>query len=128
MQQNPLADALSAIKNAERVGKKECVIKASKLIREILKIFQYNCYIGKFEFIQDGRGGKYRVELKGKIIDTNVISPRFSVKVDEFEKWEKRKLPARGVGLLILTTPKGILDHRKAKELHVGGKLLCYVY
>jgi len=58
-----------------------------------------------------------------------VISPRFSVKVDEFEKWEKRKLPARGVGLLILTTPKGILDHRKAKELHVGGKLLlCYVY
>jgi len=40
MQQNPLADALSAIKNAERVGKKECVIKASKVVREILKIFQ----------------------------------------------------------------------------------------
>jgi small subunit ribosomal protein S8 len=128
MQQNLLADALSAIKNAERVGKKECIIKASKLIKEILKIFQAHGYIGKFEFIHDGRGGKYRVELKGKIVDTNVISPRFSVKLEEFEKWEKRKLPARGVGLLILTTPKGILDHRKAKELHVGGKLLCYVY
>lgn len=128
MQQNPLADALSAIKNAERVGKKEVIVKASKMIREILKIMQKHGYIGKYEFIFDGRGGKYRIELKGKIIDTNVISPRFSVKVDEFEKWEKRKLPARGVGLLILTTPKGILDHRTAKELHVGGKLLCYVY
>jgi len=85
-------------------------------------------YIGAFEFIDDGKSGKFRVELKGKIIDVNVIKPRFSVKVEEFEKWEKRYLPAREVGLLILTTPKGIIDHKKARELHVGGKLLAFVY
>jgi len=85
-------------------------------------------YIGNFEFIQDGRGGKFKVELKGKIIDCNAIKPRFSVKVDEFEKWEKRYLPAYNVGILILTTNKGVIDHSKAKELRVGGKLLCYVY
>lgn len=128
MLQDPLADALSTIKNAERVGKNECVIRASKLIKSILKIMQENDYIGSFEFIDNGKGGKFRVELKGKIVNTNVIKPRFSIKVDEFEKWEKRFLPARDIGLLILSTPKGVMDHKKAKQLHVGGKLISFVY
>ena len=128
MQHDLLADALSAIKNAERVGKKEVEVKASKLIGNVLKIMKERGYIGNFKFIQDGKGGKFKIELKGKIIDCNVIKPRFSVKVDEFEKWEKRYLPAYNVGILILTTNKGVIDHSKAKELRVGGKLLCYVY
>ena len=128
MQHDLLADALSAIKNAERVGKKEVEVKASKLIGNVLKIMKEKGYIGNFKFIQDGKGGKFKIELKGKIIDCNVIKPRFSVKVDEFEKWEKRYLPAYNVGVLILTTNKGVIDHSKAKELRVGGKLLCYVY
>jgi small subunit ribosomal protein S8 len=123
-----LADALAAIKNAERVGKKECITRASKEIKAVLKVMQDKGYIGSFEFIDDGKSGKFRVELKGKIIDCNVIKPRFSVRLDEFEKYEKRFLPARSFGLLILTTPKGIMDHNKAKELHVGGKLLAFVY
>lgn len=128
MLHDPLADALVTIKNAERIGKKECVIRASKVIKAVLKIMKDHGYIKAFEFIDDGKGGKFRVELKGKIIDVNVIKPRFSIKVEEFEKWEKRYLPAREVGLLILTTPKGIIDHKKARELHIGGKLLVFVY
>lgn len=128
MRHDLLADALVAIKNAERVGKKECVIRASKVIKAVLKIMQDHGYIGAFEFIDDKKGGKFRVELKGKIINTNVIKPRFSVGIDEFEKFEKRVLPARGYGFLILTTSKGIMDHVKAKKLHVGGKLLAFVF
>jgi small subunit ribosomal protein S8 len=48
--------------------------------------------------------------------------------LDEFEKYEKRFLPAKSFGLLILTTPKGVMDHNKAKELRVGGKLLAFVF
>jgi len=128
MQHDLLADALSAIKNAERVGKKEVEVKASKLIGNVLKLMKEKGYIGNFKFVQDGRGGKFKIELKGKIVDCNVIKPRFSVKVEEFEKWEKRYLPAYNVGILILTTNKGVMDHSKAKKLRVGGKLLCYVY
>lgn len=128
MLHDPLADALSAIKNAERVGKKECIIRASKIIRAVLEILKEHNYIENFDFIDDGRSGKFKVELKGKIIDCNVIKPRFSVRVEEFEKWEKRYLPARDIGILILTTSKGIVDHKKAKELHVGGKLLAFCY
>jgi len=128
MLQDPLADALAAIKNAERVGKKECVTRASKEIKAVLKVMQEKGYIGAFEFIDDGRSGKFKIELKGKIIDCNVVKPRYSVRLDEFEKYEKRFLPAKSFGSLILTTPKGIMDHDKARELRVGGKLLAFVF
>lgn len=128
MLHDPLADMLSTIKNAEKVGKDSCITKSSKVIKEILKIMQEKGYIGAYEYIEDGRGGKFQIELKGKIIDCNTIKPRYSTKVDEFEKWEKRYLPAREFGLLILSTPKGIIDHKKAKELRTGGKLLAYIY
>ena len=128
MLHDPLADVLSTIKNAERVGKTECVTKSSKVIRAVLKTMQKKGYIGAFELVDDGRGGKFKIELKSKIIDCNVVKPRFSVKVEEFEKWEKRFLPAKGIGILIVSTPKGIIDHTKARELHTGGKLLAFVY
>lgn len=128
MLHDPLADALSAIKNAERIGKRECVVKSSKLVKKVLEVMKSHGYVGNFEFIDDGRGGKLKVELKGKIIDCNVIKPRFSVSIKEYEKFEKRFLPAREVGILIVTTSKGVMDHEKAKKMKLGGKLLAYCY
>jgi len=128
MQNNLLADALSKIKNAEKVGEKEVIVKRSKLIENVLKVMQEHKYIDGYEVILDNRGGLIKVYLKNKIVDCNAISPRFSVKVEEIEKYEKRFLPAHNVGILILTTPKGVIDHKKARELHIGGKLLAYVY
>lgn len=128
MLQDTLADVLSNIKNAEKLGRKECVTRAGREIKEVLKVLQEHGYIGTFEFIDDGKSGKFKIELKGKVIDCNVVKPRHSAKIEEFEKFEKRFLPGREFGLLILTTPKGVMDHRKAKELHVGGKLVAYAY
>ncbi|MEM5793263.1 MAG: 30S ribosomal protein S8 [Candidatus Aenigmatarchaeota archaeon] len=128
MRQDLLADALITIKNADAVGKKECIIPASKLIGEILKIMQKEKYIGIFEFIDDGKSGNFKVHLNNRINKCNVIKPRYSVGVDEFEKFEKRYLPAKDFGILILTTNKGVMTHIEAKKNHVGGKLLAYVY
>lgn len=128
MLQDPLADVLTVIKNAERIGKGECVVKANKLAGNILKVMQDSGYIGTFEKIEDGKGGMFKIELKGKIIDTKVVKPRFAVGVGEYEKWEKRYLPAKNIGLLIVSTPKGVVDHKKAKELRLGGRLLSFIY
>jgi len=128
MLQDILADVLSTIKNAEHSGKKECLTRASKLVKSVLSIMQKNNYIGTFEFIDDGKSGKFKIELVGKIIDCNVIKPKHSVQIKDMEKWEKRFLPAREFGLLILSTTKGIMDHKKAKQQHIGGKLIAYVY
>ncbi len=124
-----LADALINLKNNEAVGKKECFIKpASKLIGNVLKVMQKYNYIGGFEFIDDGRGGKYKVQLIGKINDCKAIKPRYSVGKDEFMEWEKRYLPSRHLGILIVSTSKGVMSHKEAKENKIGGKLLAYVY
>jgi len=61
---DPLADALSVIKNAESVGKPECTIHpASKLIGRALKVMADRGYIGEFEFVDDGKSGMFRVKL-----------------------------------------------------------------
>ena len=128
MLQDPLADALTVIKNAEMIGKGKCVVRTNKLIGNILKVMHDNDYIGAFETIENGKGGIFKIELKGKIIDTRVIKPRFAVGIDDYEKFEKRFLPARNIGLLVVSTPKGVMDHKKAKELRLGGRLLSYIY
>ncbi|MEM0475288.1 MAG: 30S ribosomal protein S8 [Candidatus Norongarragalinales archaeon] len=124
-----LANALNAIKVAEEKGKSEVVIKpASKLVRETLLLLQQNEFIGEFEFVDDGKSGQFVVKLLGKINDCGAIKPRFAVKLGEFEKYEQRFLPARDVGLLVVSTPKGLLTHTKAKEKKSGGRLVAFVY
>ncbi|KAA0001872.1 MAG: 30S ribosomal protein S8 [Thermoplasmata archaeon] len=129
MLNDPLANALVAIKNAERVGKRECTIKpASKLIGRVLKLMQDYGYIEVFEWIDDGKAGVFKVILKGNINDCNVIKPRYSIKKNEFEKWESRYLPAENFGILIISTNKGIISQYEAKKEGIGGRLLGYVY
>ncbi len=128
MRQSILSDCMSTLKNAESVGKDRCTVEASKIVMEALKTLQEKKYIGEFEKIEDNRGGKFRIELLGKINDCNAIRPRFSVKKNEFEKWEKRYLPAKGMGFLIVTTPYGIMTHEEAKSKEIGGKLVAFVY
>ncbi|MCG7852377.1 MAG: 30S ribosomal protein S8 [Methanosarcinaceae archaeon] len=126
---DPLADALSTIKNAETIGKPSCTIKpASKLIGNVLKVMKDRGYLGEFEFVDDGKAGVYNLELIGRINKCGAIKPRYSVKATDFEKWEKQFLPAKNFGTLILTTSKGVISQYEARENDVGGQLLAYVY
>jgi len=126
---DPIADAMISIKNSDNASKKECVFRpASKLLGQILKVISKEGYIGKVELIDDGREGLYKIELLGKINECRAIKPRYAVKKDGFEKYEKRYLPSKDVGVLIVTTSKGVLTQKEAKEKGVGGRLLAYVY
>ena len=126
---DPLADALSTIKNAESIGKPSCTIKpASKLIGNVLKVMKDRGYLGEFEFVDDGKAGVYNLELIGRINKCGAIKPRYSVKTTDFEKWEKQFLPAKNFGTLIVTTSKGVIFQYEARENDVGGQLLAYVY
>jgi small subunit ribosomal protein S8 len=124
-----LANGLTAIMNNEMRNKRECIISpASKLLGRALRIMQLNGYIGEFEFVDDGRSGKFRVQLLGRVNKCGAVRPRFSVKVDKFEEWEKKFLPSRDVGILVISTPKGVLSHKEAKEKRMGGKLIAFIY
>ncbi|PIN98699.1 MAG: 30S ribosomal protein S8 [Candidatus Diapherotrites archaeon CG10_big_fil_rev_8_21_14_0_10_31_34] len=126
---DPVADALINLKNYEMASKKECTFKpASKLITEILKILMKKGFIEKYELIDDGRDGMFKVELKGKINECKAIKPRYAVKKHEFEKYEKRFLPSKEIGILIVSTSKGVMTHKEAKSKDVGGRLIAFVY
>jgi small subunit ribosomal protein S8 len=128
MRHDMIADAFSVIKNAEDIGKAECVTPASSLIKNMLLIMQKEKYIGEFEHIDDGRGGKFKIQLLGNINKCGAIKPRFSVGKADFIRWEKRFLPAATLGLLIVSTSGGVISHKDAKKKEIGGKLLGYVY
>ena len=124
-----LADALKTILNAERAGKRQVLIRpSSKVIIRLFKLMQKRNYIGDFEVVDDRRGGKVVIELLGRINKCGVISPRFDIKVNEYEKWIANLLPSRQFGYLVLTTNIGIIDQDKARRKHVGGKLLGFFY
>jgi small subunit ribosomal protein S8 len=127
-----LANALATIKNCEMRGKREAIIMpASKLIAEVLKVIQKEGYIGEFEYIDDGRWGKFRVQLLGRINNIGVIKPRTSVKYRELVKLPehlRKYLASRDIGILILSTNQGVMSHKEAIKRRIGGILLAYVY
>lgn len=124
-----LTNGLITIINNETRNKRECIISpASKLLGRVLRIMQLNGYIGEFEFIDDGRQGKFKVQLLGRINKCGPIKPRYPAKVGEFEDWEKKFLPSRDVGIMVVSTSKGVIAHRDAEEKNIGGRLLAFVY
>ncbi len=124
-----LSNAMGKIKNAENVGKKEVMLRpVSKLIRDVLDVILKNGYIGGYEYI-DGKGkDSIKVKLIGKINRCAVITPRFPCKYTDFERFEKRYLPAKNFGIIVLSTPFGVMNHVEAKSKKIGGVLLAYVY
>lgn len=129
MLNDPLANVMSNIRNRERLGKKDCKVHpVSKLIKQVLGLLQEEGFLGAFEEIQKEKGGEGKVHLLGNINDCGVVKPRYAVKIEDVEKFEKRYLPGKNVGVLIMTTSKGVMTHNEAKKQHVGGKLIAYCY
>ena len=124
MRHDLISDALSAMKNAEIVGKYEVAVVGSKLLKAILSVLERAGYIGQVR----ESGQTLHVQLVGKINALKAVRPRFAVQKDEFEKFEKRYLPSRNIGLIVVSTSQGIMTHREAIERGIGGRLLAYVY
>ena len=126
---DPLSSALSGVDNAESVGHlRHTVRPASNLIGAVLQVFTDRGYIDGFEYVEDGKAGEYEVELKGAINECGAVKPRYAVGADEFERWEKRFLPARDYGALIVTTSHGVMSHYEARDKGIGGQVIAYVY
>lgn len=123
-----VSSLFTTLQNNEIVRNRECIVKASKLVGEILKVLQRNGYIGAFEYIDNGRGGLFKIQLLGRINKSAPIRPRISVKATQYEFFEQRYLPGRNIGLLVVTTPKGVMSHEEAKKQSTGGRLLGYIY
>jgi len=126
---DPLANAMSGIDNAESVGHlTHTVSPASNTIGSILEVLYDRGYVDGFQYVDDGKAGKFEVELKGAINECGAVKPRYAAGSDGFERWEKRFLPARDYGTLVVTTSRGVMSHYEAREQGIGGQVIAYVY
>ena len=124
-----LSNALSNILRDEKLGRSESTIKpSSKVIKKVLEIMKENRYVGNFEETKNAKGSVLKLNLLGNINKCGAIKPRYKVKKDQFEKFEERYLLARDMGVLIVSTPMGIITHIEAKKKSIGGRLLAYCY
>lgn len=124
-----LSAGLSKLLNAERTGKKECIVRhASKLMANVLKLMNQQRYIGEVEVVSNTKGGYLKVQLMGKLNKCGSIKPRYAVKKTDFEKFEKRYLLAKDFGILVVSTQQGLMTHYDAKQKGVGGRLVAYAY
>jgi len=124
-----LSNVMSKILHYELTGKRQLsVYPSSKVIKKVLDIMNNNNYLGQYNSITTTRGEMLNLNLLGKINKCGVIKPRFNVKKNEFEKFEKRFLPAKNFGILIVSTSKGMMTHDEAKQQGLGGRLVAYVY
>lgn len=126
---DPLANLFSSIMNAERIGKSTVVVRpSSQLMKKILALLQDKKYVGSSEEVKTRGGNSITIFLLGAINSCGVVKPRYSVGLDNYTKYEKRYLPAKGFGILVVSTPKGLMTHEEAKAQYLGGRLLAYCY
>ena len=126
---NVLSNLFATIYNNESRRKREgIVLPSSKFASEVLRVLQKHRYIGEFEQIDDSRAGKFRIQLLARINKCGIITPRFSVKKDKYFDWERQFLPAYSMGILLVSTSRGIMSHHDAQAQSLGGVLVGYVY
>jgi small subunit ribosomal protein S8 len=128
--QDPIADMLTRIRNANRVGRRMVLIPKSKICTGIAQVLKDEGYIEDYDVIADEIQGQIRVKLKYSLSGDKVIHSldraskpgrRMYRKVDELPN------VLNGMGIAVISTSKGVMSDRKAREANVGGELLCTV-
>ena len=112
MSQDIVSDALNQVMNALRAGKESADVgKHSKVLVGILAIGKIRGYIKEYKV----DGNKLHIEF-GKLNACKAVKPRYIVKVQEVDKYVRRYLPARDMGVLIISTNQGLVTHQTALE------------
>jgi small subunit ribosomal protein S8 len=128
--QDPIADMLTRIRNANRVGRKMVVINKSKICVGIAEVLKDEGYIDEYDVIDDARQGQIRVKLRYSMSGEKVIHTldraskpgrRIYNKVDDLPR------VLNGMGIAVVSTSRGVMSDRKAREANVGGELICTV-
>ncbi len=125
MSQDIVSDGLNEIMNARRMEKK------SLTIRRYSKVL-----LGLFEMMKKDGHIDYSVNEEEKTVSVDIIKlnkcksvkPRYFVSVDTIDKYLRRFLPSRNFGSLVISTNKGLLNHKDAIENNVGGSVIAYFY
>ncbi|MCK4649986.1 30S ribosomal protein S8 [Candidatus Pacearchaeota archaeon] len=125
MSQDVVADGLNQIMNANRIEKRELVIRRySKVLLNLFEIMREKNHI---EFEVDEEAKIVRVKIL-KLNECRAVKPRYYVGVAGIDKYLRRFVPSRNFGTLVISTNKGLLDHKEAVKENLGGSVVAYFY
>jgi len=128
---DPIADMLTKIRNAGRACHESVDIPASNVKKEITKVLKNEGYIKDFKYLKLDSKGTLRVFLKYTKTRDSVIAGIKRISKPGLRIYvTKDNIPKvlGGLGMAILSTPKGIMTDRASRENNVGGEVLCYVW
>ncbi len=127
---DPIADMLTRIRNSVRINKSEVNIKASNICEGIAAVLKKEGYIEDFDRIDDGMQGILRVTLKYDRIGQPVINEIKRISKPGCRIYSSvDKLPhvLAGMGIVVVSTSRGVMSDRSCREANVGGEILCMV-
>ncbi len=128
---DPIADMLTRIRNAIQARHKDVVVPSSRLKLEIVKILKEEGYIKDFTYIKDNKQGLIKIQLRYTPDRRPVITNLRRISKPGLRRYVgKEEIPRvlNGLGVAILSTSRGVVTDRKARELGVGGELICTIY
>ena len=128
---DPIADMLTRIRNAANAKHESVEIPASNIKKALSSILLDEGYIKAFDTIEDGKQGLIRIQLKYGKDNEKVISGLRRISkpgLKVYCKAEEVPKVLGGLGIAVISTSKGILTDKKAREAGVGGEVLCYVW
>ncbi len=131
MTTDPIADMLTRLRNANVARHEKVEIPGSRVKRSLAEILKREGFIRDFEWIDDSKQGVIRVYLKYTWDKKKVLTSLRRVSRPGLRVYVGRdRLPRvlRGMGIAVISTSKGIMTEREAREKQVGGEVLCYIW
>lgn len=131
MHSDTISDFLTRIRNAQQAGHRRVDAPASKLKRAMAKILVDKGYITRFIDIEDGKQGIIRMFLKYDAYGQPVIKEMKRISKPGLRKYSgSEEIPKsyNGLGIVIMSTSRGVMTDKEARKLNLGGEILCSVY
>ncbi len=128
---DPIADMLTRIRNACRAGHKKVDVPASRVKRNIARILTERKFINNFTSVENSQQGYLRLYLRYDSEEESVIQGLQRISKPGLRRYVmKKEIPRvlNGLGIAILSTPKGIMTDDESRAAGVGGEILCYVW
>lgn len=129
---DPIADFLTRIRNAIIAKHKVVDVPASNLKKDITKILHDKGYILSYKFLDDDLQGKIKIALKyhpkSKISAIKTIDRASRPGLRKYSGATKLPRVLNGLGIAIISTSQGVMTDKEARQLKIGGEVLCYVY
>ena len=128
---DPVADMLTRIRNANSAKHETVDVPASKLKKAIAQILLDEGYIKAFNLVDNGNQGIIHITLKYQAKKQQVISGLKRVSKPGLRIYagaDEIPYVLKGLGIAIISTSKGVMTDKKARELHIGGEVLAFVW